>query len=135
MSSEKEKLLRSGKRNWIGLLIVWAIFFCQHFMEGIPSPFIYLGAALIIFFLLRAFQFGRKIKQNPELAIAMNDEYIQHIRLKSYRTTYWVVSVIIVSLLFLKDVLSLSTESVLLIILFALFFTPAIILLIMDREK
>jgi len=137
MRSEKEKLLRSGKRNWIGLLIAFAVLFCTQIMESIKSPFIthisYLGAAVIIFFLLRAFQFERKIKQNPELAIAMNDEYIQHIRLKSYRTTYWVVSVIIVSLLFLKDVFSLSTESVLLIILFALFFTPAIILLIIDR--
>lgn len=139
MDPEKEKLLRSGKRNWIGFLIAFAVLFSRHFFEGSTNHFAvyitYISAALVIFFLLRALQFGRKLKQHPELATAINDEYIQHTRLKSYRITFWILCVIVISLLFLKDMFFLSTESVLLIILFSLIFIPAIILLILNREK
>jgi hypothetical protein len=131
--------LRSGKRSWIGFLIAFAILAGTQFMEGTTNHsvafIIYIAAASTIFFLLRALQFGRKLKQHPDLTMALNDEYIQHIRLKSYRITYWVVCLIIVSLLFLKDVFSLSADSVILIIFLAAIFTPHIILLILDRGK
>lgn len=139
MDPEKEKLLRSGKRNWIGLLIAFALMFSRNFLEDSANHFVafttYIPAAFVIYFLLRELQFGRKLKQHPGLDMALNDEYVQHIRLKSYRITYWIVCVIIISLLFLKDVFSLSTESVLLIILFSLIFIPAIILLILNRGE
>lgn len=139
MDPEKEKLLRSGKRNWIGLIIAFALLFSRHFFEDSANHFVvfttYIPAAFVIYFLLRSLQFGRKLKKHPGLDMALNDEYVQHTRQKSYQITYWIVCVIIISLLFLKDMFFLSTESVLLIILFSLIFIPAIILLILNREK
>ena len=107
MRSEKEKLLRSGKKNWIGLLIGFLILGGTQFFEGKAShyiaPIIYIAAAYTIFFLLRLFHLGRKLKKHPGLDMALNDEYIQHLRLKSYRVAYWVINVVIISLFFLPN--------------------------------
>lgn len=139
MRSEKEKLLRSGKKNWIGLLIGFLILGGAPFFEGKAShyiaPIIYIAAAYTIFFLLRLFHLGRKLKKHPGLDMALNDEYIQHLRLKSYRVAYWAINVVIISLLFLKDVFSLSDYSVILIILMTAIFSPGIFFLIPDRWK
>ena len=139
MLSEKEKLLRSGKKNWIGFLIAFFILGGTQFLEGKTSHYvtliIYIAAAYTIFFLLRSFHLGRQFKKHPGLDLALNDEYIQHIRLKSYRVAYWAINVVIISLLFFKDVFALSDDSTILIILMTAIFSPAIFFLIPERWK
>jgi len=148
MPTEKEKLVDSNKKISIGLSIGAAVWFGSWFLIDsfpgsdflsyfiIPLPVIWIaGFFCYLYYLIRLLRMERRMKQNPELAMTLNDEYTQHIRFKSLGITYWIIIVVIILLLVLEDIYSLSASIDLKIIFLAVILTPNIVFLIMDREN
>ena len=131
MLSTNEKIMRSSKRVGLALGIIIGINILQDFL---PFSYGYAGALLVILLLLRWFYIARKIQKNPKLTELLDDEYMQHLNLRSYRFSYASLIVITILLLFFKDRFIISAEDSLKIILAALVSIPGIVFFILDRE-
>ena len=139
MGIEMEKLSRSFKRAWMGLIIAGAmILFSDNLnrIEVISSvPFSMIGAFSLLSFGIRLNYIDKKMKQNPKLLeVLKNDEYRQHLVLKSYRVSYGVLCAVIMLLLVCRDFSSLSAEVAMKIIFIAVFAMPHFVLWVLDRE-
>ena len=139
MSAELEKLSRSYKRAWAGLIIAAAMMIFADNLNRIEVisavPIFNIGVFALLLFGIRLNYIDKKMKQKPQqIEVLKNDEYRRHLVSKSFRIAYLVLCVLIVLLLISRDFFSLSAENAMKILMAAVFSTPHIVLWILDRE-
>ena len=138
MSAELEKLRRSFRRAWACLIIAGAMMVCSDILNRIGAistiPIYNIGVFLLLLCLFRLYYIEQKMKQKPEQLEVLNDEYRQHLLLKSFKISYGVLCAVMLLLLICRDFFSLSAEDAMKIIMVAVFATPHIVFWILDRE-
>ena len=83
----------------------------------------------------RMVKIGRRLKKDPELAMALNDEYVQHISLKSFRSAFFVLLIAQAVLLIVNLIYSIPSKTVIQISILIGALSPFISFLILDHEK
>ena len=95
-----------------------------------------LGSVYWIVNLIRMIKLRKEIKKDKVLCQTLNDEYFQHIRLKSFYRSYFVMLILIAAITFANEfVMKLSGESIINLFLLAGAILPNIFILILDNEK
>jgi hypothetical protein len=93
-----------------------------------------LGWFIWTYYLIRTIQQQQKIKQDQRLNTALNDEYIQHIRLKSFNIAFWIVLISQGFLYVINMFYGLSAELIILTNIFIAVLAACISFLVLDRE-
>ncbi|MDR0269652.1 hypothetical protein [Paenibacillus sp.] len=71
------------------------------------------GSAIWAYYLIRMLIWSRSLRNNREMAKALNDEYMQLIRTRSYAAGFWVVMALIAVLFVISIWVPLATSFVL----------------------
>jgi hypothetical protein len=146
MRNQTEELNRSRGTmltgSVIGFGLWWGSQTLNSFFEFKAIKIVYIpvllvglaGWAVWVISLYRMMRIRKALKQNPEIAEALNDEYYSSIRLKSFAGAFWGLLILQAALIPLNMVCSLSTESILYLNIFVGVLTPQISFVILDRE-
>ena len=104
MSSTKDALDHTRQRMLVGMLVGFALWQGIRIADGFAvahTDWVALRWGLLAtglagwlcwsYYLVRMLMLGRKLRAEPALAAALNDEFIQHGRLRAFATAFWVV--------------------------------------------
>jgi hypothetical protein len=147
MIEKTETLNQNRKKMLIGFSIGFGVWWgaktlVSLFPEMGNLPNLSVSAALIglagwgymAMFQIRIIKMNRKIKQNPALNQALNDELYEYIRLKSFKSAFIVLLIVQLFLLPVNIIYKLSAESVININIFIGIIAPIISFIFFDRE-
>lgn len=148
MSSKVEiynqKRRKALKRQTIGFALWWGFITLMSIYPEIKQfRAIYISlliASLLgcVFWIVHLFRMQKTIKhmkKDPELAEALNDEFYQHIRLKSFTYTFWVVIVAQVLFILANTFYAVSAESVLYVNILIGVISPVVFFLLFENGQ
>jgi hypothetical protein len=147
MENLKELLDKSRRKMLIGFAAGFGIwrgsYILKHLIPPLPvfhAVFAYLliisfiGWAMWFYYLIKIIKLSRIIKKNPALNNTLNNEYIQHIRLKAFSVSFVLMLLIQPVLLFTSFFISITVPIIIDINISIAVLSVIIAYLIFDRE-
>lgn len=132
------------KRQTIGFAVWWGVITLMSMFpeikqsRGIFIPLLIISLLGCAFWMVHLFRMQRTIKQmkkDPEIVEALNDEFYQHIRLKSFTYTFWVVILVQVLFIIANTFYPVSVESVLYMNILIGVITPVVLFLLFENGE
>ncbi|GAA3401158.1 hypothetical protein ACFFNY_14695 [Paenibacillus hodogayensis] len=144
MASEVTQLEKNRttfiKRSLIGFAIWQLPYLIQHlhfdtFITGFITIISVIGAIVWAYYLIKIVRLSFLSQKKRSLAISLNNEYFQMIRLKSFTVGFWVVLGLVGILFVLSLYVALNIRLVLHLLLVVGVISPLVSYLIIDKDE
>jgi len=130
--------LAAGFAVWWGTITLTSIFPDIRELTWLHMSLITLGLIGCVYWLIhliRMQKVTKELKENPELSMALNDEFYQHIRFKSFTFAFFIMLLLQALLIIVNVFVSLSSASVLNINILAGVVTPIVTFLVLESGQ
>jgi|GEM_PF-3452507 len=148
MVNKTEHYNKNRRRTLIGFTVSFAIWWGTITLTSIfPSikeiAWLYLSLTVIgiagwIYWtiqLLKIERVKKDMKKDPELCVALNDEFYQHLRLKSFTYAFFVMTLLQAILLLINTFATMTAESILKINLLVVVLAPLITFILLENDQ
>lgn len=102
---------------------------------AILSPIALIGGIVWAYYLFQVVRFVMILRKNPDLNKTLNDERIQHTRLKSFAVGFWVVVMLQAPLFYLAPLVGMTVQGVILTNIFFGVTSALLAFLIFERAQ
>ncbi|REK59797.1 MAG: hypothetical protein C6W55_00705 [Thermobacillus sp.] len=148
MASQKAKFEQYRIRMLSGFLIgftfwqipmllsyIWPNNETVELVGAILSPIALIGGIVWAYYLFQVVRFVMILRKNPDLNKTLNDERIQHTRLKSFAVGFWVVVMLQAPLFYLAPLVGMTVQGVILTNIFFGVTSALLAFLIFERAQ